>query len=105
MAEMARTLRGVSSSVAVTRARHAHRRAGGTWWEVGQLAAAENDAVSAGRLVRVALRHADTHGIGLVAAARTPELERAYLRLGFRPDPAHPPALVRPPGDARGGHR
>ncbi|MFD9484102.1 hypothetical protein ACFWBX_08870 [Streptomyces sp. NPDC059991] len=100
VAEMARTLRGISSSVAVTRARRAHRRTGGTWWEVGQLAAAEDDPVSAGRLVHAALRQADTHGIGLVAAARTPALERAYRRLGFCPDPAHPPALIRLPGAA-----
>ncbi|MFJ8677312.1 hypothetical protein [Streptomyces sp. NPDC093589] len=83
---------------AVTAARRARGRgAGGIWWSVGDLAAAEGDPVSAGRLAHHALRYADAHGVGLVAAARTPELARAYRCRGFTADPDHPPALVRPP--------
>ncbi|MFJ5954054.1 hypothetical protein [Streptomyces noursei] len=83
------------SVTAVRRARA--RDVGGVWWEVGDLAAAEGDPISAGRLVRNALRYADTHGVGLVAAARTAQLARAYRRLGFTPDPARPLVLIRPP--------
>ncbi|KOU33640.1 hypothetical protein [Streptomyces sp. WM6378] len=90
-------MRQEKGALAVNRARAALRRSGGTWWEAGQFAAAEDDPISAGRLVHRALRYADAQGIGLVAAARTTQLADAYERLGFRPDPAHPPALVRRP--------
>ncbi|MFJ9379276.1 hypothetical protein [Streptomyces sp. NPDC101455] len=85
------------SAVAVASARRARAREGGTWWSVGDFAAAGDDPMSVGRLVREALGYADDHGIGLVAAARTPALRRAYLRRGFVEDPEHQPALIRPP--------
>ncbi|MFD3422607.1 hypothetical protein [Streptomyces decoyicus] len=85
-----------NSARAVTAARRAHARSA-SWWSVGDLAAAEDDPVSAGRLARYALRYADAHGVGLVAAARTPELARAYRRLGFTSDPEHSPVLIRHP--------
>ncbi|MFI6689077.1 hypothetical protein [Streptomyces sp. NPDC050485] len=95
--EVVRSLPRVPAASAVSRSRRAHERQGGVWWEAGALAAAAEDPVSAGRLVHEALRHADAHSIGLVAAARTPDLASAYQRLGFVPDPDFPPALIRRP--------
>lgn len=95
--EIGRSLPHVPAASAVSRSRRAHEREGGLWWEAGALAAAADDPVSAGRLVHEALRHADAHGIGLVAAARTPALARAYQQRGFVPDPDFPPALIRRP--------
>lgn len=105
---LANLIRGglrMGPSLAVTRCRIARCRTGGIWWEVGQFAAAEGDSLSAGRLVRLALSHADAQGIGLVAAARNEQLARAYRRRGFLPDPQYPPALVRKPARAGEEHR
>jgi hypothetical protein len=88
---------GSRSAVAVVSARRAHAREGGTWWSVGDFAAAGDDPMSVGRLVREALDYADAQGIGLVAAARTPALSRAYVRRGFTEDPEHLLVLIRPP--------
>ncbi|MFD9630344.1 hypothetical protein [Streptomyces violascens] len=99
--EVVRSLPRVPAASAVSRSRRAHEREGGVWWEAGALAAAAGDPVSAGRLVHEALRHADAHGIGLVAAARTPDLARTYQQLGFVPDPGFPPALIRRPSPSR----
>ncbi|MET8680959.1 UTRA domain-containing protein [Streptomyces sp. NPDC004647] len=79
-----------------TTARHL-RRQGGLWWEAGTLLSPESDAVSAGRLVRACLSHADTARVGLVAVPATPALCRAYRRMGFESGPLDPRVLIRHP--------
>lgn len=81
--------------------RHLRTHTADTWWEAGNLVAHEDDPLSAGRLVHQALRLADTHQAGLVAAATSPAVHRAYLRLGFTPGPLNPRILIRPPHPPR----